>query len=232
MHTRQRAERAAGVGVDRAEHHDEEVGTPMGAEVGGDDLEVVAVVGPDGREPVDHVVAGVAAGAQQLAHAGDHLDASAQPDEPRDHGGGGLDRDLERGVVVGRRPHVEEHGGPRPPAGFVVADHEIAGACRRTPVHTAKVVADLVVAQRQEVVAQVARHRARAICLAVGRHAAPGGDGRDDVVDARPHRELGLAGAGDDAPSQAERVGGAHHERSRPRSGRVGGWGCGTRRAP
>ena len=56
VHARHRAERAARLGVDRAEHRDEEVGTPMGAEVGGDDLEVVAVVGPDGREAVDHVV--------------------------------------------------------------------------------------------------------------------------------------------------------------------------------
>ena len=55
---------------------------------------------------------------------------------------------------------------------------------------------------------------ARAVRLAVGGHAAPGRDRRHDVVDARAHRELGLAGAGHDAPREPERIAGAHHERA------------------
>ena len=142
----ERAERAQRVGIDPAEHRDHEVDAPVRAEVRGDDLELVAVVGADGGEHVDHVVAGVAAGAQHLARARDHLDPSPQPHEPRDDRRGGLDRDLERRRVVGRRPHVEHHRGARPPARFVLADHEITGAGGRAPVHAAQVVADLVLA--------------------------------------------------------------------------------------
>ena len=124
--------------------------------------EAVVGVGADGGEPVDHVVARVAAGAEDLARAGDHLDPPPQPHEPRDDRRRGLDRDLERLGVVAVRVHVEHDRGARPPPRFVLADHQLAGARGRAPVHAAQVVADLVVAQGEELVAEVAHHRARA----------------------------------------------------------------------
>ena len=57
--------------------------------------QVVTRVGPHRRESVDHVVPGIAGGAQHLARAGDDLDASPQSLEPRDHRSRGLDRHLE-----------------------------------------------------------------------------------------------------------------------------------------
>ena len=117
--------------------------------------------GPTVASAVDHVVAGIATGAEHLARAGDDLDPAAQAHETRGDRRRRLDRDLERLGVVCAGEHVEHDRGARPPARFVLADHELAGARGRAPVHAAQVVAELVLAQRQELVAEVAHHRAR-----------------------------------------------------------------------
>ena len=141
------------------------------------------------------------------------LDPAPQAHEPRGDRRRRFDRDLERRGVVRARLHVEHHRGARPPAGFVLADHQLAGAGGRAPVHAAQVVADLVLAQRDELVAEVAHDRARRARLVLGADAAPDRDRRHDVVHAWAHDELGLARAGLAAAGQAERIGDRDRER-------------------
>ena len=131
----------------------------MGGEVLEHDGEPVGGVRADGREPVDDVVARIAAGAEELTRAGCHLHPSLEPDETGHDRCDRLDRDFERLGVVAVGMHVEHDRGAGTPARFVLADHEVAGARGRAPVHAAQVVAELVLAQREELVAEVARHR-------------------------------------------------------------------------
>ena len=88
----------------------------------------------------------------------------------------GLDRDLERRRVVRAGLHVEHDRGARAPARFVLADHQLTGARGRAPVHAAQVVAELVLAERDELVAEVAHDRAARTRLVLGADAAPDGD--------------------------------------------------------
>ena len=74
-------------------------------------------------------------------------------DQAGDDGRGGFDRGLERRVVVGAGPGVEQHDRVRLPLGFVLAHDELAGAGGGTPVDSPEVVADLVLAQGQELLA-------------------------------------------------------------------------------
>ena len=80
----------------------------------------VALVGADRGQRVDHVVPGVAAGAEHLAGTGDDLDPPTQPHEARGDRCRRLDRDLERLRVVragaARRapPRRATATGPRP----------------------------------------------------------------------------------------------------------------------
>ena len=99
------------VGRDAPEDGDDEVDAPVRAQVLEHGGQLVAVVGTDGGEQVDHVVAGIATRAEHLAGARDHLDATAEP-----HQAGGdrrrrFHRDLERLGVVRARQHVEHHRG-------------------------------------------------------------------------------------------------------------------------
>ena len=119
-------------------------------------------------------------------------------------------------VAVGM--HVEHDRGLRAPAGFVLADHQLTGARGRSPVHAAQVVAELVVAQGEELVAEVAHHRRaprRPRCSP--RDPAADRDGRDDLV--RPAGEraprLSSTSASDRRASPNGSVA-AHDERADP----------------
>ena len=212
----QRAERAQHVGADAAEHRDHEVGTAVRGEVLEDDRELVVLVGADGREPVDHVVARIATGTEQLARAARDLDAALQPDESRHHRRGRFDCDLERLGVVMLWMDIERDRGARPPARLVLADHELVRARGRPPVDAAQVVTDFVLAQGQELVAEITRHRARRRDVALARHTAPDRDGRDDLVHAWPHEHLAVGHARHRAASEPERVARGEGERSDP----------------
>ncbi len=225
------AQRVQRVGRDAPEDGDDEIDAPVGAQVLEHGGEAVAVVRADGGEHVDHVVARVAPGAEHLAGAGDDLDPSAQAHQPRGDRRRRFDRDFERLGVVCARVHVEHDRGARSPPGFVLADHELAGAGRRLPVHAAQVVAQLVVAQGDELVAEVAHHRARRGGLVLGADAAADRD--------RERRSRARAGARPARlrPRSVHCGARARTGRSpRPPAGRRGtapggGSGSGTRRA-
>ena len=82
------------------------------------------------------------------------------------------------------------------------------------PVHAAQVVAQLVLAEGHELVAEIAHDRARGAGFVLRADAAAHRDRRHDVVHARPHDELGLTCARLAAPRHAERVGHRDRERS------------------
>ena len=89
--------------VDLAEDHHHEIGAPVGPQPGEHRDQPVGVVERDGGEAVDHVVTGVAADAEQLARAGDHLHLAAQAHESLGDRRRGLHGHLERlGVVRAR----------------------------------------------------------------------------------------------------------------------------------
>jgi hypothetical protein len=140
------------------EDRDDEIDAPVGAQVFEHGGEAVAVVGTDGGERVDHVVARIAAGAEHLACAGDDLDPSAQAHQTRRTDAAASTATSNDSASCARQ-HVEHDCGARSPPRFVLADHEL-GAGRRLPVRTAQVVAQLVVAQGDELVAEIAHHRA------------------------------------------------------------------------
>ena len=108
--------------------------------------------------------------------------------------------------------HVEHDRGARTPPRLVLADHQLAGARGRAPVHAPQVVAHLVVAQGHELVAEIAHDRARRRRLVLGADAAPDRDRRHDLVHARAHDELRLARARLAAAGETERVGDRHRE--------------------
>ena len=93
------------------EHGDDEVDASVRAELLEHRGQPVALVGADGGEHVDHVVARVAAGAEHLARAGDDLDPAPQARQARGDRRRGFDRDLERRRVVRTRLHVEHDRG-------------------------------------------------------------------------------------------------------------------------
>ncbi len=210
----QAAERASDVVADAAEHRDDEVDAAMRAQVLEHGGQPVVGVGVDGGEPVDHVVTRVATRAEDGAGAGDHLDASLQAHQPRDDRRRGFHRDLERRVVVTVGMYVEHDRSTRAPARFVLADHEVAGARGRAPVHPPQVVADLVVAQCEELVAEVTHQRPRGDRFTVAAHPTAHRDRRDDVVDARAHEHLAGLHFSEGSASHAERVRCSHDEGS------------------
>ena len=225
---------ARDVGADPAEDRDDEVDAAVGAQVlehGGE-----AVVGRRGRRwrAVDDVVARVAAGAEDRARARRSTSTRrCRRTRRATDRGRGLHRDLERLRVVALGVHVEHDRGLRAPARLVLADHELAGAGGRAPVHAAQVVAQLVLAQGEELVAEVAHERARRDRLGVAADAAADRD--------RRHDRRARAGARAPRPprprSSVRRArpngsDGAHRRAGRPGSGRAVAWGCGTRHAP
>ena len=82
---RERAEGAHHVGADAAEDRDHEVGASVHGEVLEHDREPIRRVRGHGGEPVDQVVARVAADAEELAGARDDLHPPLEPDETRHH---------------------------------------------------------------------------------------------------------------------------------------------------
>ena len=83
-------------GATRPRIGDDEVDAPVRTEVLEHGRQPVAVVGADGGEHVDHVVARIAAGAEHLAGAGDDLDPPPEPHQPRGDRRRRFHRDLER----------------------------------------------------------------------------------------------------------------------------------------
>ena len=80
--------------------------------------------------------------------------SSAADGERRDR----FDRDLERLRVVHARSSVERAGPTRPgDGGFVQANDELAGTRGRAPVHPPRVVARLVLAEREELAGGLGR---------------------------------------------------------------------------
>ena len=192
--------------VDLAEDHHHEIGAPVGPQPGEHRDQPVGVVERDGGEAVDHVVTRVAADAEQLARAGDHLHLAAQAHQPFGDRRRGLYRHLERLGVVRAAVHVEHHRGARPPPGLVLADHEVLAARAGPPVHPPEIIAHLVGAQGEELAPEVAGDRARGRGLALRRDAATDRDRGDDVVDAGPDHQLRVAGRADRPAGETERV--------------------------
>ena len=111
--------------------------------------------------------------------------------------------------VMGAGPGVEHDDRAGAPLGLVLADHEVAGPGRRAPVHAPKVVADLVLAQREELLA-VGGLSARVRRLDRRDELAARLTRREDVVHARAHRGPRSSGAErPSAPGEPERIGDA-----------------------
>src|SRR5262249_13945235 len=133
-----------------------------------------------------------------------HGDARGRRDRPLEAGGGTF-------AAVALPTGVEHDGGPTLPRLLLPADHELAGAGGRAPVHPTQVVAVAVLAGG-DVVLTVHGDRARA--------AVPAADEVAGEPDVRQRHDRGydgqLADGGEGAAelAQAERVGQPDHQRA------------------
>ena len=156
------APRACSVsGSDPAEHRDDEVDAPVRAQVLEHDRQPVALVGPDGGErsitswrgspPVPSTSPALVTTSTRRRSRTRRAttDAAASTATSNDSASCAPGCTSSTTAARERQPRL------------VLADHQLAGARGRAPVHAAQVVADLVVAQRDELVAEVAHDRAR-----------------------------------------------------------------------
>ena len=121
-----------------------------------------------------------------------------------------LDRGLVGAAAVRAGAVVEDEHGLGLPRRLVLAHDELAEARGRAPVDAAQVVADLVVAQREELVVRGRRHRHQRAPLRARPSLAGRGGGARQRVHARPHDHVVGAADLDEAVGEAERVGDPH----------------------
>ena len=165
----------------------------------------------DGAESVepDAAVVGLT---EHCAGARPDRDPAPVPRQAHEQGRDDLDRGLEGIVDMGVGSRVEHDHDVRFPVRRVLADEQLAGARGRGPVDLAQVVADLVLAQRRELVA-LQRHRAGPHGVARRSQTATAERWRREVVDAGIDRDLVEDVELGPTLREAERIGERHDHR-------------------